>query len=495
MLILYVQPQIYTEVEGIIQSVEGLSAHIDVMSLDNNSINSNFYLLADNNFVYWPLNWEGTEPPLIFSEVDFEKNNLLALIMTKFGHFELIQQFQISDKLLTQISLYKSLIHGEVQPIPAFEKNDFESLHNSAVIRQYTGNHENGISLNELYELCLNNAPTDELRAFSLHQYVNYLIDINQIEKAETLLKTELKKILSKKAFHALQFDLVNLLIANVRIPYNWKLIEEIKEMITSSIAFNEEQGNLINLATLLSHASEIANISHSYSESLGYINRAIDLYGQEQIPEFLATAFLRKGTLLYTWAQSGNPQFYKTALETYQHALKLFRKDTTPDIFAEIHHNLGVIYAEIPADEKQRQIWAAISASSFKESLSFYTKENYPYEFAMVSNNYANALMKYPESKNGDNYERALTCFFDVLEVRTAKDFPMERAYTILNFLEACWRVNNVNSIMERVRLKDMLAKANEIKDLVDNKELIVQANEHIERLRKLNLMEVNDA
>lgn len=495
MLTIYTNPHISNEVESIIKSVEGLAQHIQLSSLAESGATSNFYLTIDKDIIYWPINWDGTEPPILFPNEKFTTDSLLALIMTKLGHFELIKQFKINSSLQNKINQYQFLISGSTN-YDVFEyEDDFKSIHNAAITRQYSGNTENGINLDELYEKGINKAPTVELKAFTSRQYALYLVDSYKLDKAETILKTLSQQALSQTAFHAVQFDLVNLLMKKVGIPYDFQLINLLKDMITKSIQFYEEVCNDINVAMLLTHASEIANVHQSYSESLGYINRAIEIYENEQIPEFLATAFLRKGTLLYTWAQSGNPQFYKTALETYQHALKIFKKEVTPDIFAEIHHNLGVIYAEIPADEKQKQIWSAISASSFKESLSFYTKEHFPYEHAMVLNNYANALMKYPPSKHGDNFEKAITCFFEVLEIRTAKAYPRERAYTLINFLEACWRVNNVNSTMERVRLKDMLQKANEIKNLIDDPEIIKQAEEHIKRLQELNLMEVHNA
>ena len=45
------------------------------------------------------------------------------------------------------------------------------------------------------------------------------------------------------------------------------------------------------------------------------------------------------------------------------------------PDIFAEIQHQLGRVYAEIPDEVKKKGIWAAVSVSSFTEALNFYNK------------------------------------------------------------------------------------------------------------------------
>ena len=111
-----------------------------------------------------------------------------------------------------------------------------------------------------------------------------------------------------------------------------------------------------------------------------------------------------------------------------------------------------------------------------------------------MVANNYANALLKYPPAKTGDNSEKAVYYYLEALEIRDAQQFPTERAHTILNYLEACWRVHNVNKTMERARYKDMLAKAREIKELVTDQELLAQAQEHLDRLSELSVAIMKD-
>ncbi len=487
MLLIYTDQTSAQLTTEIIDSVEGLSAHINILDLaDLTSGASDLQLIIDKGMIEWPLNWDDTEPPILMDAQPLNEDNLVALIMTKLGHFDLALLRSIEDNLRQVITSYASLVEGsEVYDLAT--PISFTSIHNEAVIRHYKGITENGQSLSQIYKKALNMAPDVGLRAFTARQYAIYLLDNNQNELAEEILRLNLENDISTEATQALKFDLINLLAKRITIPYDHNLIEELKRLLWEAIKSCEATNRSINLAMLLTRASEVANIENSYSESLGYINRAIDIYKYEHLEEFLAAAFLRKGTLLYTWAQDGNPQFYKTAIETYQEALKIFKKDSAPAIFAEIHHNLGVIYAEIRADEKQKLIWSAVSASSFKESLQFFTKEAYPYEYAMVLNNYANALMKYPESRNADNYEKAISFLLEALEIRSADLYPLERAHTILNYLEACWRVNNVNRTMERVRLKDMFKKANEVRQLVQDEVLIKQADEHLVSLKEL--------
>ena len=164
-----------------------------------------------------------------------------------------------------------------------------------------------------------------------------------------------------------------------------------------------------------------------------------------------------------------------------------MFKRDTHPQKFADVHHNLALIYSEIPVSSEEKPIWTAFCASSFKEVLKFYTKEDYPYEFAMASHNYATALMSFPEAKLHNNLDKAFGMFEDALSVRTGVAYPFERALTLVNQLELYWIMHNENSEEEAKKYNAMLNKANEIPQLVTDSALIEKANEHIEALKNL--------
>jgi len=166
---------------------------------------------------------------------------------------------------------------------------------------------------------------------------------------------------------------------------------------------------------------------------------------------------------------------------------LKICTRQDAPSVFAEIHHNLGVLYSEMPADNKKRGIWAAVSATSFQEALAFFTKDKSPYEYGMVCNNYGNALTKYPASRQGENIEKALDYYREALSVRQADRYPYERALTLLNFLEASWDAPNPEQFNQE-RYEDMLVKAHEIIKLVEDPQLISEAERHLARLEELN-------
>ena len=100
--------------------------------------------------------------------------------------------------------------------------------------------------------------------------------------------------------------------------------------------------------------------------------------------------------------------------------------------VFADIQHHLGMIYAEIPDEEKKKSIWAGLSSAAFQAALEIYSETADTYEYASVCNHYANALINYPEAKLSDNLEKALFYYDKALSIRTAETYPLERALTL---------------------------------------------------------------
>jgi tetratricopeptide (TPR) repeat protein len=240
-------------------------------------------------------------------------------------------------------------------------------------------------------------------------------------------------------------------------------------------ISFYEDKGQKVNAGLLYIEASEVANFQNDHTTSKDYINKAIFIFKEADIPEFMGEAGLRKATLLYTWSKNGSPQYYKPAINAFQDTLKVFKKDTHPQKFADVHHKLALIYSEIPVSPEEKPIWTAFCASSFEEVLKFYTKESFPYEFAMACH------------KLHDNLNKAYQMFEDALNIRTAESYPLERALTLINQLELYWIMHNKDSEEEVRNYNTMLDKAHEIKQLVKDKTIMNQADEHIEALYDL--------
>ena len=474
----------------IIRSIERLNELIEIVTDENQLQNTNKILVISNNEISFSLDWNDTEPPYIFPKLPFSKENLLAMIFYKLGNhqnaFEFIsKENPFYNHLL--IATHLQFGYDIDENMQTFA--NAESEHNNCIVEQY-GNLVSRCDVNTLkvlYVKAIANATNDELRLFTIKHFVNFLLDTNAYSEAEKILRLAMPKAISEESKNAVNSQLAAVLMAQLKLPYNSDRLADIQELQQMSIAFYEDRELKINAGLILIDASEIANFREDFTGSKNCINKAILYFKEADIPEFLGEAVLRKATLLYTWSKNGSPQYYKRAINTFQDTLKVFKRDTHPQKFADIHHNLALIYSEIPVSPEEKPIWTAFCVSSFKEVLAFYTKENYPYEYAMASHNYATALMNFPEAKLHNNLDKAFGLFEDALIVRTINEYPFERALTLLNQLELYWLMHNENKEEELQKYNQMVKKATSITEIVDDINLKKRAKQHLDQLKDL--------
>jgi hypothetical protein len=477
-------------IETAIDSIERLNELVEIVTSGNQLQNSNKILVVSNENISSSLDWDDTEPPYLFPDLEFSQENLLAMVFYKLGNHQKAFEFMPKENPFYNhllIATHLQFGYDISENMHAFAKET--SQHNNCIIEQY-GNLVSRCDTNKLkalYTEALANAPNDELRLFTIKHFVNFLFDTNAYSEAEKILRLSLPKAISEASKNAVNSLLANTLMAQLKMPYDTSKLLEIQELQQTSIKFYEERKLKVNAGLILIEASEIANFQEDFISSKNYINKAILYFKEADIPEFLGEAGLRKATLLYTWSKNGSPQYYKPAINAFQDTLKIFKRDTHPQKFAEIHHNLALIYSEIPVSSDEKPLWTAFCASSFKEALGFYTKEQYPYEYAMASHNYATALMNFPEAKLHNNLDKAFGLFEDALVVRTINEYPFERALTLLNQLELYWLMHNEDESAETKTYNQMVEKATSISKIVTDKNLIEQANQHLEQLKNL--------
>ncbi len=61
------------------------------------------------------------------------------------------------------------------------------------------------------------------------------------------------------------------------------------------------------------------------------------------------------------------------------------------------------------------------------------------------------------------------------------------DRAITLLNFLEASWNVGNSSEKFNEERFEDMVQKAKEVTTLIDDEEMLSEAQKHLDLLKEL--------
>ncbi|WP_304517484.1 hypothetical protein [Cecembia rubra] len=452
------------------------------------------HLIVDKGYIILPVDWQNAMPPYLLPEkILFNEKVLLALVMIRLGEFEKsLQLISFSPTLKAEFQIIIDLMEGgEIDPqllsVETYQEfDDYRLMHNHAVIRHY-GHVTNPSKVDYYYQEATMSAPTEEYAAFSAFHYFNYLFDEGRFSEAEGQLRRIQTAEVSQEGKMKIQAALAHLSTQLLSPPYDKEGLTTLKDKLWQCLTYYEIHGFKVEEAQCLLDAGLIANFSESFAEALGYYTKAVKLFQEEGMEEFAYQALLQKARLLTIWAQKGNPQFFKPAMEAYQQASRFFTKEYFPVAYAEIQESLGIIYSEIPDEVKKKSVWAAVSASSFAEALTIFTKEDFPYDYARVCSHYGNALMKYPQAVRSDNFVKALSYFQEALAVRDAENFPVERSITILNFLEASWYADNSNDENNPGRLYEMQLRIDELIAINAGEEFVQEAKLHQEKLNQL--------
>ncbi len=455
-------------------------------------------LLVDEQGIHWPIDWADTSPPYLIPTIDFNADTLLSSIFFRIGNNEKawtygkettsqLNHFSALDLLANGYIIQEAVIQFLEEEKALKDDNQYFSAHNEAILRHY-GHFEADqlfLQIDGMYQQAAKSAPNAELEVFTIKHHAVFLLDNGHLDKAENLLRTSEPIAISDDAIYSLKSILCDVLLKKLVVPYDDFHLGELKSLIWETLEYAKKTERTTSQALRLMDAAHIALISTNYSEGLSYLNKATAIFDKEGYKEFWAEAMRRKGSLLYAWAQDGNPQFFKSALDSYHEALKVYTREATPSVFADIHHNLGVIYAEIPTEDKKKGLMAGIALTSFQLALDHFTKEEFPYEYATICTNYGNALCKFPPAINSDNFEKAIFYYADALEIRTAK-YPIERAITLLNYIEASWNIKDDKDFNE-ARYLDMKTKAEEVLVLVQEEDMQEEARKHLDNLERL--------
>ena len=498
MLTIYTLPHRIAEIEALIGTQHRLDEWVTVKdALEEKPTPSGHTIIVNAKGISFPLDWYNVQPPYLLPEhVWYQDEVLLALIYAKLGNIPVANNLLASNgPLQAELNFIELLREGRpVNPgllaVETYQEfDDYRLMHNHAIVRHYSGDFDGSEEeqVHYYYNAAMDAAPTVEFLAFTAKHYINYLLDVRNLDLAQKTAQSTLDNQPSADAQTALNYLLTQIGLQRLTVPYDEVLLAELKDKMWTVLQTYERQGRALETALLLMDAAHVANISNSFSEALGYITRGIRIFEEEEQEELGYEAHLKKAILMYTWAKSGQLELFGPAAESFQYALRYFTKEDFPDIYAEIHHYLGVIYSEIPDEVKKKSIWAAVSSSSFQEALSVLTKSNYPYQYALVCNSFGNALTKYPAAIHSDNYEKALFYYNEALNIPQAEIYPIERVFTLLNYLEAPWYADNGSNEWNTERFEDMERKLDEVFALATDTAALEAAQLHRAKLDAL--------
>ncbi|MEO1487510.1 MAG: hypothetical protein AAFU57_17325 [Bacteroidota bacterium] len=475
------------QIKEIIDAVDRLNELVQISVVEAQTQKGNKFLRVQQGEIWTTIDWFDTEPPYIFPPVALNSNNLLALVFYKMGNeqqaFQYVSESDILFKHLLRATKLKFGYEIETEGLGDL------IAHNRAVLYHY-GNLSTRIDFGELRQLyadALQQAASNDIKSYTAKHYLNLLLDAQMFEETILACESFLKETESEVAQMALHMQWCTASYKNLQLPYDSDRLKSILTKQEECIEYLQANDLHLNAALLSMEACDVANFLGDFPLAKAHINTAIQTFKQEEATEFLGEAGLKKAHLLYHWSKNGSPQYYKAAINAFQDTLKVFKRDVYPDYFAEIQHSLALIYSEIPAAPEEKPMWTAFCASAFKEALEFYKKESHPYEYAMVCHNYATALMDFPPAKLHNNHDKAHGFFEEALQIRTAEKYPTERALTLLNQLELGWLMHNEDGKEEEARLQSMREKAEEVKSLVTDENLLNQAEEQLEKLERL--------
>ncbi|MFN5756958.1 MAG: hypothetical protein ACK48M_09250, partial [Planctomycetia bacterium] len=171
-----------------------------------------------------------------------------------------------------------------------------------------------------------------------------------------------------------------------------------------------------------------------SADEAIGHLENGLRLAEHVQEPLVKAELWTKLGFALQQ-AGAGDRAALLKAVAAYQQALQCgVTEDGQPDWFGQIQNNLGLAYLSIPLREASDQLRAGIAVQSFRHALKIYDRETHPDMWATVSMNLANALQYLPSSHQAENLMQAVDIYEAVLEVRTDPRDPVAHALVLLN-------------------------------------------------------------
>ncbi len=162
---------------------------------------------------------------------------------------------------------------------------------------------------------------------------------------------------------------------------------------------------------------------------------RAADLYLAAGRLDDWARAENNLGLSNCELAEKGLPEKWKDAIDHFENALCIRRREREPEQYAATLQNLGTAYRALPEGDRAGNIRKAIGC--YRCALQIYSARIFPLENAGLHNNLGNAFLTLPgmsQPAKNRHIRLALRHFERALKTRTRADHPCDYAETQLN-------------------------------------------------------------
>ena len=224
---------------------------------------------------------------------------------------------------------------------------------------------------------------------------------------------------------------------------------------------------------------TSLAEIKHQFwganADVIQTYKTALDTLKKSELESNKASLNMNLG-ICYQEISGGNRGALLEAVKCYQEALKFFTREQFPEEFAFAQNNLALAYLSIPTIEASDQLRVAIAIQALRESLKVYKKETHGELWASTQLNLANALQYAPTSHVQENLEESVQIYEEILEIRRPTENPIGYARLLANqgnalahlgiFEHALPKLNEAMKIFNQIGDTD---SANSIKEILD--------------------------
>ncbi|MCU0625417.1 MAG: hypothetical protein MUF21_02875 [Gemmatimonadaceae bacterium] len=373
---------------------------------------------------------------------------------------------QLPDDIAHLTALVRgSMSHGRVS-----EGTSWRELHDRAVLHHYAAialaDPDQAVSC---YERAIAAAPSPAAFALTAWQYATLLLDLDRPGAAAGVLLRVDDRAIGEAARMAIRSVRLPAVLQGGTEPPSPAQLEALREDALALQRWYDERGEPLRAALLRLDEAQLLQQLGRFREAVTTVDAASRTLEEAGEAELFAAAALRRAEVQHAWAQAGARDQFAKAMESFQEALTVFSKESAPHVFGTIHHQLAVLYAEMPTDPQKRPILLALSGQSFEEALGIFSAERHPLHHAEIRANYGNALLRCPDSHLRDPAQRAVDELRRALDIYRAHDVEPPQVLVQLNLLEALWQLgwNAESESGARSRLEELEATWSSLESL----------------------------
>jgi tetratricopeptide (TPR) repeat protein len=161
----------------------------------------------------------------------------------------------------------------------------------------------------------------------------------------------------------------------------------------------------------------------------IGY-EEALPIFQNLASKEEVAEIQMNLGLVLQSLTQF-NLARISDSIQAYQEALRVFTWQNYPQEYAILSNNIAIAYLSMPLASNKEYLCHGLAIQSLEVALKHITLSNHPQEYAMLQNNLGNAFQYLASSHS---LLQAIAAYDEALKVRDPKHTPLEYANTISN-------------------------------------------------------------